>query len=421
MCLLTCPGSPHACDSPLPLSLPLSIPLSLPLRPFSHYCHPPPVTPDSPHHPCGPRLESALVSRVSSVFKCAHLCLSISLTSIACVAWGGRNVCEWVWVWLCVFVCACVCMCVCACLCVVSVSGTQKTDATWVEGLVRHSTYGQTTMGKEWGTNCTIAVPTIDACVNASLIEDSGRIEGNLDPGSSSSLPAALPLHFCQHCRVAKATRQRRLTRAARVTGFCAQPPVKGSVSPYMFLASTGSVVMQRCLYTDFFGCVCKLCCIHSCVLGCMCVAVRCSVLQYVAVCCIHCRFLGCIQVALRHGLMTYLDATVCAAHCNTLQHSTLQHSATKQAPLRHGLMTYLDATVCAALQHSATQHTATLCDTLLAIHGISCIALCVHCNCNVCTLQHSATLCSPHGTHAREPRESLLLSRASLVKSCAW
>jgi hypothetical protein len=64
-----------------------------------------------------------------------------------------------------------------------------------VEGLVRHSTYGQTTMGKEWGTNCTIAVPTIDACVNASLIEKSGRIEGNLDPGSSS-LPVTPPLHF---------------------------------------------------------------------------------------------------------------------------------------------------------------------------------------------------------------------------------
>jgi hypothetical protein len=38
-------------------------------------------------------------------------------------------------------------------------------------------------MGKEWGTNCTFGVPTIDACVNASLVEDSGRIEGNLDPG----------------------------------------------------------------------------------------------------------------------------------------------------------------------------------------------------------------------------------------------
>jgi len=77
-------------------------------------------------------------------------------------------------------VCACVRACACVC---VSVCGTQKTDPTWVEGLVRHSTYGQTTMGKEWGTNCTFGVPTIDACVNASLVEDSGRIEGNLDPG----------------------------------------------------------------------------------------------------------------------------------------------------------------------------------------------------------------------------------------------
>jgi hypothetical protein len=111
--------------------------------------------------------------------------------------------------WVCVCVRAVhvrVCMSVCACLCVLSVSGTQKTDATWVEGLVRHSTYGQTTMGKEWGTNCTIAVPTIDACVNASLIEESGWIESNFEPGSSS-LPVTLSFHFCQHCSVAKATR----------------------------------------------------------------------------------------------------------------------------------------------------------------------------------------------------------------------
>jgi len=192
--------------------------------------------------------------------------------------------------------------------------------------LVRHSTYGQTTMGKEWGTNCTFAVPTIDACVNASLVEDSGRIEGNLDPGSSS-LPVSLPLSTDVLLRVAKATRRRRLTRAARVTGFCAQPPVQDSVSPYMFMATTGSVVMQRCLNTDFFGCVCTECCRHSCVLGCMCVAVCCSVLHP--------------QLCIQHT----------ATHCNTLL--TSWH----------------------------------------IIHGISC-------------------------AHAREPRE---MSRASLVKSCAW
>jgi hypothetical protein len=88
-------------------------------------------------------------------------------------------------------------------VCVCVMCGTQKTDPTWVEGLVRHSTYGQTTMGKEWGTNCTFAVPTIDACVNASLVEDSGRIEGNLDPGSSS-LPVSLPLSTDVLLRVAK-------------------------------------------------------------------------------------------------------------------------------------------------------------------------------------------------------------------------
>ena len=221
--------------------------------------------------------------------------------------------------------------------------------------MVRHSTYGQTTMGKEWGTNCTIAVPTIDACVNASLIEDSGRIEGNLDPGSSSSLPAALPLHFCQHCRVAKATRQRRLTRAARVTGFCAQPPVKGSVSPYMFLASTGSVVMQRCLYTDFFGCVCKLCCIHSCVLGCMCVAVRCSVLHTLSLSRLH---TGGSSAPWAHDILgrncVCSTATLCnTAHCNTLRH-TARHT-----------WDIVYCIVC-TLQLQCV-HTATLCNTMLA------------------------------------------------------
>jgi hypothetical protein len=49
-------------------------------------------------------------------------------------------------------------------------------------------------------------VPTIDACVNASLIEESGWIESNFEPGSSS-LPVTLSFHFCQHCSVAKATR----------------------------------------------------------------------------------------------------------------------------------------------------------------------------------------------------------------------
>jgi hypothetical protein len=100
-----------------------------------------------------------------------------------------------------------------------------------------------------------------------------------------------------------------------------------------MFLASTASVVTQHCLYTDYFGCVRELCCIHSCVLGCMCVAVRCGLLQYVAVCCIHCRVLGCIQVPpLRHGILgmtVYLDASVYATHCNTLQHSATQRTAT--------------------------------------------------------------------------------------------
>ncbi len=59
---------------------------------------------------------------------------------------------------------------------------------------MRHAVFGETPMGPEWGTNCTIGVPTVDACVNASLVEDSGRVEGNLDAGASLS-PLPIPLH----------------------------------------------------------------------------------------------------------------------------------------------------------------------------------------------------------------------------------
>jgi hypothetical protein len=77
---------------------------------------------------------------------------------------------------------------------------------------------------------------------------------------------------------------------------------------------------MQRCLYTDFFGCVCTVCFIHSIYVCCS--ALPLSVLHTLSV-------LGCIQVPpLRYGNMTYLDATVYAALCNTLQYSATHCSS---------------------------------------------------------------------------------------------
>ena len=70
---------------------------------------------------------------------------------------------------------------------------------------MRHSVFGETPMGPEWGTNCTIGVPTVDACVNASLVEVTGRVEGNLDAGKRTHSIArrgqsrcwCLPLPHC--------------------------------------------------------------------------------------------------------------------------------------------------------------------------------------------------------------------------------
>ena len=121
-------------------------------------------------------------------------------------------------------------------------------------------------MGPEWGTNCTIGVPTVDACVNASLVEESGRMEGNLDAGASF-LPLPLPLlsrlsFACTQTglrhvlRRAEGARQiQPLTRVQRVTAYCTTPPIKADVDPYPFQASTGEAIMQRCIYRDNFGC----------------------------------------------------------------------------------------------------------------------------------------------------------------------
>ena len=46
--------------------------------------------------------------------------------------------------------------------------------------MVQHSKWGRILMGAGWGTNCTLAAPTIDACVNASTpdAEESGTVQG---------------------------------------------------------------------------------------------------------------------------------------------------------------------------------------------------------------------------------------------------
>jgi len=88
-----------------------------------------------------------------------------------------------------------------------------------VSGLVQHGRFGQILTGPDWGTNCTIGAPTIDACTNSTdaSFEDSGVMLGNYDAAA------------------------------------CASPAIKEA--PYSFIASDGQIVMQRCLSRNVFGC----------------------------------------------------------------------------------------------------------------------------------------------------------------------
>ena len=123
--------------------------------------------------------------------------------------------------------------------------------------------------------------------------------------------------------------------------------------------------------------------------------AVRCSVLQYVAVCCSE----GCIVIFLEKEervdllkMFCFLMRSDCPdpqPHCNTLQH-TLQHTVRHCSTLQHTV------THCSTLQHTTT-HCSTHCNTQCTFVEEHSVAA-TYCK----TLQDTARHCNIVQTTAR-------------------
>ena len=91
---------------------------------------------------------------------------------------------------------------------------------------VRHSVYGETAMGVEWGTNCSFAAPSVDACVK----------------------PAEVT--------VREGTTRETITRmSVFAEDYCRAPPRDAATDPYSKRIGTGTVVMQLCIQKSVFGC----------------------------------------------------------------------------------------------------------------------------------------------------------------------
>ena len=91
---------------------------------------------------------------------------------------------------------------------------------------VRHSVYGETAMGVEWGTNCSFAAPTVDACVK----------------------PAEVT--------VREGTNRETITRmSVFAEDYCRAPPTDAATDQYSKRIGTGTVVMQLCIQKSVFGC----------------------------------------------------------------------------------------------------------------------------------------------------------------------
>ena len=91
---------------------------------------------------------------------------------------------------------------------------------------VRHSVYGETAMGVEWGTNCSFAAPSVDACVK----------------------PAEVT--------VREGTNRETITRmSVFAEDYCRAPPRDAATDPYSKRIGTGTVVMQLCIQKSVFGC----------------------------------------------------------------------------------------------------------------------------------------------------------------------